>query len=73
MDPKKPTVLRVLPSDSAIPYYFVGFGDTFWFNPLYVKDPIRQPPKGTTMETIGRALVGCRASKFRDLFRATRV
>ena len=25
----------------------------FWFNPLYIEDPKRQPQKGTTRETIG--------------------
>ena len=26
----------------------------FWFNQKYNKDPIRYPPKGTTMETTGK-------------------
>ena len=29
----------------------------FWFNQFYIKDPKREPQKGTTMETIGRTSI----------------
>ena len=34
--------------------YSLHCSSFFWFNQLHIKDPKRQPQKGTTMETIGR-------------------
>ena len=36
----------------------------FWFNHIYIKDPKRKPPKGTTMETIGCTLTHTIAPSF---------
>ena len=36
--------------------YSLHCSSFFWFNQFYIKDPTRQPQKGTTMETIGMLL-----------------